>query len=181
MQRGAILFSRVPLNPTNTIINTRLALFLDGDNPTRQVGEVWQPVQSQHRIISTQGVRHFTPTGLLFSCRIGNRVKYDRVNNCISAAVSTNGVRGCLGNLWTYIGYFRRHFPNDWSTNCRPMVARTTLSAGCVLVVLARSATTPWRAATVDAPSATLEPVRGKIVTNYEVDNARNLFLINFI
>lgn len=37
-------------------------------------------------------------------------------------------VRGCtrtplmFDNLWTYIGYFRGHFPNDWSANWGPMV-----------------------------------------------------------
>lgn len=24
--------------------------------------------------------------------------------------------RNLFDNLWTYIGYFSRHFPNDWST-----------------------------------------------------------------
>lgn len=45
-------------------------------------------------------------------------------------------------NLWTYIGYFRQHFPNDWSTNCRPMDVALSTNQRCVLVA---AATTPWR------------------------------------
>lgn len=32
-------------------------------------------------------------------------------------------------NLWTYIGYFRGHFPNDWSANWGPMVGDRESSA----------------------------------------------------
>ena len=36
---------------------------------------------------------------------------------------------GRFDNLWTYIGYFRGHFPNDWSANWGPMVGDRESSA----------------------------------------------------
>lgn len=51
-------------------------------------------------------------------------------------------------NLWTYIGYFAMHFPNDWSANRRPMAATHNTRNNYVLVL---SPTTPLTANRVDA------------------------------
>lgn len=53
-----------------------------------------------------------------------------------------------IGNLWTYIGYFRQHFPNDWSANCTPMVGESPAIRRNALQCIGAvgfSTTTPWR------------------------------------
>lgn len=65
--------------------------------------------------------------------------QYLIIKNCILPVQPSNHALNLFDNLWTYIGYFSLHFPNDWSTNCRPMVAthythfvRTWLCIGAV-------------------------------------------------
>lgn len=75
----------------------------------------------------------------LFRCKID-------INNYILPLQPPKRTQNMFDNLWTYIGYFTLHFPNDWSTNCRPMVAtRYVQTRLCIGGVGYHSLASWWR------------------------------------
>lgn len=61
---------------------------------------------SQKRVTGPFGARNAAPLGSASN---------------FAGSASKSHLAVVLDNVWTYIGYFRQHFPNDWSANCSPM------------------------------------------------------------
>ena len=114
--------------------------------------------------------RHYVENAS-WRCKIWKFSNKYRINNCILPVQPSNHALNMFDNLWTYIGYFSLHFPNDWSTNCRPMVATHYTRFVGTWLCIGGDGPLPCELTAVDAPLAyrrAQTTLGGKPVANYK-------------